>query len=187
MDVAFSTRATPAKNELLVRPSEIRDQRKRGSRRVRIGRRPALLLVRQTHWRLVFTVRIFFLPHHRSHRHVDNLVRRAATVHLLALTVPAVFGPDDRLVKKSDEIVCVRVRPQNDVAAFASITAVRSTLWNKFFSAETDATSSAVTGLSLHPDAIDEHCSNLIRYDAGACPLSPAAPVNVHFRGKSWE
>jgi hypothetical protein len=78
-------------------------------------------------------------------------------VHLLPLAVCAVFSLNQGLVKKTDKIICVLVSAQNNVAAFASISAIRSTPWNKLFPAKTHATPPAIAGFRRHPDPIDEH------------------------------
>ena len=90
-------------------------------------------------------------------RHLHDLRRRAAAVHLLPLPVPAVFRLDDRLVKKAGEIIDVNVGAQNDVAAPAAIAAIRTALRDKFLAAKTDAAAPAISGLRKHFDSIDKH------------------------------
>ena len=78
-------------------------------------------------------------------------------MHFLTLTVPAGFRFDDRLVKKTREIVHMSICPKNNVAAAAAIAAVRSAFRHKFFAPKTDAAAPAVARLRKNFDSIDKH------------------------------
>src|SRR5450755_4034904 len=93
----------------------------------------------------------------RPRRHLDDFRWRAAAVHLLPLSMAAGFRLHDRLVEKGREIIRVQVGTQNHVAAFATISAVRSATRDKLFPAKTHTTPPAVTGLRLNSNSIDKH------------------------------
>ncbi len=78
-------------------------------------------------------------------------------MHFLTLTVPAGFRFDERLVKKTREIVHMSIRPKNNVAAAAAIAAVRSAFRHKFLAPKTDATAPTVARLRESFDSIDKH------------------------------
>jgi hypothetical protein len=80
-------------------------------------------------------------------------------MHFLALSVPAVPGLDEGLVKKTREIIDMPIRSQNHVPAASPITAIRSTFRHKFLSPETHAPTAAITRLRKRFDSINEHVS----------------------------
>src|SRR4051794_20474416 len=95
--------------------------------------------------------------HHGADRHTDNGGRGTATMHLLSHPMSAVPGFDQRLIKQSRQIVRVFVRPENDVASFAAVPAIRPSPRYKLFPSKTDAATPTITSLRRNLDAVDEH------------------------------
>ena len=104
-----------------------------------------------------WTLSLFGSPHKRSHRHLHDLGRRRSTMHLLPHPVAAIFRFDNRLIKKTREIIDVLIRTQNNIAAATAVAAIRSAFRHKFLPPKTHTTTPAITGLRKDFDSIDKH------------------------------
>jgi hypothetical protein len=67
------------------------------------------------------------------------------------------------------------IGPQDNIAATAAVTAIRSPFRNKFLAPETDTPASALSGLRENFDAIDKH-------GAGNCHCEPILSSRAHAR-----
>ena len=72
--------------------------------------------------------------------------------------MPAVLRLDERLVKKSGEIIHVSVGPENHVSTASTIAAIRPAFRHEFLPPKTDAPAPAVARLRKNFDPIDKHC-----------------------------
>src|SRR5438105_7176888 len=123
------------------------------------------------------------LVNHRSHRNLDDFIRRIFAVHFFAAPVPTAFRLDNRLVEKMSEVVRVLISLQDNIAAASAVTPIRSPLGNEFLAPETDTPPSALSGLRKNFDAIDKH-------DARHCHREPTVSSRLlcclaHKRGTS--
>src|SRR5207253_2373519 len=73
------------------------------------------------------------------------------------------------------EVVGMSIGPQDNIAATAAVTAIRSPFRNEFFAPETDTPASAVSGLRKNFDTIDKH-------GAGNCHCEPILSSRAHAR-----
>src|SRR5213075_1754767 len=103
--------------------------------------------------------------YHRPHRHLHDLRWRTAAMHLFPLPVSAIFRSDQRLVKQTGESVGMLVGPQDDVASAAAVATVRPAARDKLFPSEAHTAASAIAGLGMHFDSVNEH----------RCSIHPAA------------
>src|SRR5215475_5141611 len=97
------------------------------------------------------------LPHNCPHRNLYDLVHACAPAHFFPHTVPAVFCFDQRFIEEIGQIIDMAVRPQNYVTTTPAISTVGPTFRHKFFSAKTDAPTSAASRLCKNFYPIDEH------------------------------
>src|SRR5947207_3807704 len=80
-------------------------------------------------------------------------------MHFLPAPMPTVFCFNNGLVEQMSEVVGMSIGPQDNIAAAAAITAIRSPFRNEFLAPETDTSASAVSGLRENFDTIDKHGS----------------------------
>src|SRR2546430_4972274 len=73
------------------------------------------------------------------------------------------------------EVVGMSIGPQDNIAATAAVTAIRSPFRNEFLAPETDTPASAVSGLRKNFDTIDKH-------GAGNCHFEPILSSRGHAR-----
>ena len=136
----------------------------------------ALAAVRDDHRRLVGDVghdlAALGVFDHRSHRHLDDQVRRALAVAAVAAAVLAVLRHKLALILEIHQRVDVLAALQHDVAAPAAVAAVRSARRHKLFPVEGHRAVAA--GACLYPDGrfIDKHESSPL-FPAVHCPASP--------------
>ena len=88
--------------------------------------------------------------------------------------MPTVFCFNNGLVEQMSEVVGMSIGPQDNIAAAAAITAIRSPFRNEFLAPETDTSASALSGLRKNFDTIDKHGS-------GHCHREP--PLSSHCSG----
>src|SRR5947207_1369512 len=69
------------------------------------------------------------------------------------------------------EVVGMPIGPQDNIAATAAVTAIRSSFRNEFLAPKTDTPASALSGLRKNFDTIDKH-------GAGTCHSTP--PLSSH-------
>ena len=79
------------------------------------------------------------------------------------------LGLQDRLEEKIGQLVGVRVCTKDNITAIATITAIRSSLGNKFLTAKAGGAIPSITCLRMNPDSIDEHAVR-ISEDSGKVP-----------------
>src|SRR6185437_7374636 len=96
------------------------------------------------------------IVHGRADRHADHGVLAAATVHVAAHAILAALRLELALVAEVDQRVQAFVRDQPHAAAFAAVTAVRTTERDELLAPETGATVPAVAGLNLDEGFVDE-------------------------------
>src|SRR5437763_458442 len=95
-------------------------------------------------------------------------------MHFLPAPMPTVFCFNNGLVEQMSEVVGMSIGPQDNIAAAAAITAIRSPFRNEFLAPETDTSASALSGLRKNFDTIDKHGS-------GHCHREP--PLSSHCSG----
>jgi hypothetical protein len=93
---------------------------------------------------------------HRPNGHFHNQGFSIASVFVLALSMTPAFATEVRLVIKRREIVGVWVGFENDAAAIAAITTVRSAARNELFPSKAAATVAAISSLCMDANMIDE-------------------------------
>src|SRR5437868_15484948 len=95
-------------------------------------------------------------------------------MHFLPAPMRTVFCFNNGLVELMSEFVGMSIGPQDNIAASAAITAIRSPFRNEFLAPETDTSESAISGLRKNFDTIDKHGS-------GHCHREP--PLSSHCSG----
>src|SRR5207244_13120147 len=78
-------------------------------------------------------------------------------MHFLPAPMPTVFCFNNGLVEQMSEVVGMSIGPQDNIAATAAVTAIRSPFRNEFLAPETDTPASALSGLRKNFDTIDKH------------------------------
>src|SRR5712692_1372687 len=168
MNIPLPARAAATKHKLLSIPQKIDNWFNFESRISNFGlvrTRPGALDVGRWTFSAFFILHpsSLILPNNRSHRHLHDLGRRRSTIHLFPHPVAAIFRSDDRLIKKTREIIDVRIGAPNNIAAAATIAAIRSAFRHKLLPPKTHTTTPAIAGLCKDFDPIDKHDEALKR------------------------
>lgn len=101
-----------------------------------------------------------FVNHDRAERHFQNTGLAVATMLIGAEPMLTAFRAAVRRVFVINEIVCVVVAEQHDVAASTAIATVGTTPRFEFLASEAHAAAPAVAGRHFNHALIDKHISN---------------------------
>ena len=106
----------------------------------------------------------------------DHQVGGVPPVHVLALSVRAVPGPVQVLVLEIEQGALARVDLQDDMAAVASVAAVRTAARHVLLAPETAASVAAASGLHVNSRKVDEHEGYPGDRSAAAGPVGRGLP-----------
>jgi hypothetical protein len=149
--VSFATAPAQAENELHARLKKVSE----GLEFAQVERSPAreFVAVRVRHVRMKFLRKP---KNHRPDRHFHDQGFSVPPVLVLALSMPASFCTQVRLVIERREIIGVRVGFENDAAAVTAVATVGSPARNKLFPSKAAATIAAISRLRMDANMVDE-------------------------------
>ena len=93
---------------------------------------------------------------HGADRNLDVVMLGTAAMFVLPLTMPTAFRADQWFEKQCHQAVHIMIGHQDDIAALATITTIRTAARDKLFPAKATATISTITRLGMHADLIDK-------------------------------
>ena len=94
---------------------------------------------------------------HRARRHFEHRVFAVAAGAVRSHAVPSALGVELGVEAEGDQGVLVRTGDQEDRAALAAVAPVGAAAGHTIFATEAHATVTAVTGMNLDVDFVDEH------------------------------
>jgi hypothetical protein len=93
---------------------------------------------------------------HRADRDLDVIMLGTPAMFVLSLTMPSTLGADQWFEKQCHQAVHIMVGHQDDIAALASITTIRTAARDELFTAKAAATIPTITRFGVHADLINK-------------------------------